>query len=430
MKYEKQILMRRIAGLKLVSIFLGVMQVLALVSAVLLPSYKIEILNSIQILIFLSFGIFFGASYLLVGENNYQFFAWTSLILGFFLYLSVMTFIHIDTGNYFVSIGSDIVPADNLIRLFILPTFMVVISTMFLRVSFVIISSIIYFFGILFYISPIVQHPKTYFTKDLYLISTDPYALNQTLLVASSQIYLFTCVAAFGLVLLLSRLTNDVALFERTNLQLGRYFSPKIREEIEKTDFDINERPKQTQMVAVLFTDLIGFTKLSENLEPSEALELLSAYQKRMVGPIFKNQGTVDKFIGDAVMATFGTPVSRGNDAQNALSCARDMQIAMREWEKERSENNLPAIKHRIGIHYGRCVVGNIGSEERMEFAVIGDTVNVAARICDACKDIGAQTLISDSVKEKLDEEITTELVADFEIRGRKERMDLHKVVI
>ena len=66
-------------------------------------------------------------------------------------------------------------------------------------------------------------------------------------------------------------------------------------------------------------------------------------------------------------MATFGTPVSRGNDAQNALSCARDMQIAMREWEKERSEKNLPVIKHRIGIHYGRCVVGNIGSEERMD---------------------------------------------------------------
>ena len=430
MNYEKQILIRRIAGLKLVSIFLGVMQVLALVSAVLLPPYKIEILNSIQILIFLSFAIFFGASYLFVGENNYSFFAWTSLTLGFFFYFSVMTFIQIDTARYFVSIDSDIIPADNLIRLFILPTFMVVISTMFLRISFVIISSVVNLAGIIFYVLPIVHNQKTYFTKDLYLISTDPYALNQTLLVIGSQVYLFTCVSAFGLVILLSRLTKDVALFERTNLQLGRYFSPKIREEIERLDFDINERPKETQMVAVLFTDLVGFTKLSENLEPSEALELLSAYQKRMVGPIFKNQGTVDKFIGDAVMATFGTPVSRGNDAQNALSCARDMQIAMREWEKERSEKDLPIIKHRIGIHYGRCVVGNIGSEERMEFAVIGDTVNVAARICDACKDTGAQTLISEAVKEKLDEEITTDLVADFEIRGRQERMDLHKVVI
>ena len=197
MNYEKQILIRRIAGLRLVSIFLGVMQVLALVSAVLLPPYKIEILNSIQILIFLSFAIFFGASYLFFGENNYSFFAWTSLTLGFFFYFSVMTFIQIDTTRYFVSIDSDIIPADNLIRLFILPTFMVVISTMFLRISFVIISSVVNLAGIIFYVLPIVHNQKTYFTKDLYLISTDPYALNQTLLVIGSQIYLFTCVSAF-----------------------------------------------------------------------------------------------------------------------------------------------------------------------------------------------------------------------------------------
>ena len=217
---------------------------------------------------------------------------------------------------------------------------------------------------------------------------------------------------------------------ERKNALLGRYFAPDVRNEIEKTEINLADQAPKDLNVAIMFTDIIGFTKLSEKMEPKEVMKLLSDYQSIMVEAIFENSGTVDKFIGDAVMATFGTPMSRGNDAQNALSCARDMQIAMREWEKERSEKNLPAIKHRIGIHYGRCVVGNIGSEERMEFAVIGDTVNVAAKICDACKDTGAQTLISDSVKEKLDEEITTELTADFEIRGRKERMDLHKVVI
>ena len=90
-------------------------------------------------------------------------------------------------------------------------------------------------------------------------------------------------------------------------------------------------------MIGIIFTDIIGFTKISEKLDPAEVLELLSEYQKKMTDAIFKNQGTVDKFIGDAAMATFGTPISRGNDAQNALNCARDMQISMREWEKERS---------------------------------------------------------------------------------------------
>ena len=109
---------------------------------------------------------------------------------------------------------------------------------------------------------------------------------------------------------------------ERTNAQLGRYFSPFTREKIEKLDLEINQRPEKTQMVSILFTDIVGFTKLSVKLEPTAVLELLFEYQERMVASIFKNQGTVDVFIGEAVMATFGTPVMRGNDAQNAISCA------------------------------------------------------------------------------------------------------------
>ena len=254
--------------------------------------------------------------------------------------------------------------------------------------------------------------------------------MNEPMFVVNMQIYVFTCTACFALVLLLSRLTNDVAKMERTNTQLGRYFSPLIREEIEKLDLDINQRSEKRQMVSILFTDIVGFTKLSEKLEPTEVLELLSEYQERMVAAIFKNQGTVDKFIGDAVMATFGTPVTRGNDAQNAISCAREMQISMREWAKLRTELGKPIIKHRIGIHYGRCVVGNIGSKDRMEFAVIGDTVNVASRICDACKEVDAQILISENVKNQSNEELQTEEISDFKIRGREETMKLHKIVL
>ena len=79
-----------------------------------------------------------------------------------------------------------------------------------------------------------------------------------------------------------------------------------------------------------------------------------------MVAAVFQNGGSVDKFIGDSVMATFGTPVSRGNDAQNAFECARQMQTAMRQWSKERTEKSLPEIQHRIGIHVGNCIVGNL----------------------------------------------------------------------
>ena len=427
---DGHLLDRRLAGIKLVSIFLGVMASLGLISSILLPLYTYDILNKIQSLVFLFVTFFFIATFSLTNKKNYEYFAWSSLLVAIAFYFCIITFNQIDYDGFLQSTGSNGIPGQSILFEFVLPSFLVVISAMYFRIAFVLISSSVYFISILTRILPIIRDERTYFTKDLGLLSGDIYAMNQPMFVVNMQIYIFTCTACFALVLLLSRLTNDVAKMERTNSQLGRYFSPLIREEIEKLDLDIDKRSEKTQMVAVLFTDIVGFTKLAEKLEPTEVLELLSEYQERMVKAIFKNQGTVDKFIGDAVMATFGTPVTRGNDAHNAISCAREMQISMREWEKLQTELGKPIIKHRIGIHYGRCVVGNIGSKDRMEFAVIGDTVNVASRICDACKEVNAQILISESVKNQSNEELQTEEMSNFKIRGREETMKLHKIVL
>lgn len=430
MQIEGHLLDRRLAGIKLVSVFLGVMASLGLISSIILPPYSDELLNKLNTLVFLFTTFFFAATFSFTNKKNYEYFAWSSLLVALTFYLCLNSFGSLNYNGFLRSSGSDGIPGQSILYEFALPSFLVVISAMYFRISFVLISSGIYFLWILNEIYPIIKDDRTYFTRDFQLLGADVYAINEPMFVIYIQLYIFTCTACFALVLLLSRLTNDVAKMERTNTQLGRYFSPLIREEIEKLDLDINQRPEKTQMVGILFTDIVGFTKLSEKLEPTEVLELLSEYQERMVAPIFKNQGTVDKFIGDAVMATFGTPVTRGNDAQNALSCARDMQISMREWEKERTELGKPIIKHRIGIHYGRCVVGNIGSKDRMEFAVIGDTVNVASRICDACKEVGAQILISENVKNQSNEELQTEEISDFKIRGREETMMLHKIVL
>ena len=149
-----------------------------------------------------------------------------------------------------------------------------------------------------------------------------------------------------------------------------------------------------------------------------------------MIKPIFKNSGTVDKFIGDSVMATFGTPISQGNDAQNAFDCAREMQIAMRQWAKERKDKNLAEITHRIGIHFGNSVVGNIGNEDRKEFTVIGDVVNVANRVCDICKELNAEILITETLKNRLNEEINSEVIKEHPIRGREDKITLYKIQI
>ena len=108
---------------------------------------------------------------------------------------------------------------------------------------------------------------------------------------------------------------------EKSKENYRRYFSPDIGDEIENGDLVIGQDSSRVTDVAVLFTDIVGFTKLSEKMDPQDVLDLLSEYQTLMVDAIFQHKGTVDKFIGDAVMANFGTPRSHGNDAQNAFDC-------------------------------------------------------------------------------------------------------------
>ena len=430
MDIDEHLLNQRLAGLKLAGIFLGVIAMLSLIRCILVPVYQMQLLNQIDTLTNLLMSIYIGSVYFFSNKRNYEIFAWSAVIIPFIFFLIQSNLGDINERYLIKTTGSEGFPGMTVTFAFLLPTFLVLISAMFLRPSFVLISSVFYLGAIIHQVYPSIKDPRTFLSSDLDIVSQDKFAINEVFLIFNSQIFIFTCIACFCLVLLLSKLTKNVSKIEKTNFQLGRYFSPEIRQEIEKLDLDISVKPQNTQMIAVLFTDIVGFTKIAEKLEPAEVLELLSEYQTKMIEPIFKNLGTVDKFIGDAVMATFGTPMSRGNDAQNAFSCARDMQIAMRAWEKERLEQEKTVLKHRIGIHYGRCVVGNVGSNDRMEFAVIGDTVNVASRICDACKDHETAILISDSLKSQLNENIESEVLENYKIRGREESINLHKIVL
>ena len=164
-------------------------------------------------------------------------------------------------------------------------------------------------------------------------------------------------------------------------------------------------------------------------MDPKDVMEMLSEYQAIMVEAILKcDKGTVDKFIGDAVMANFGTPKSHGNDAQNAFNCAVSMNLKLEDWNESRARKNLERIQHRIGIHFGTCMVGNIGGEQRIEFAVIGDAVNVASRICDACKEFDTNFLITSSVANRIQHNLNFENVQEYCVRGRDEPISLVKI--
>ena len=127
-------------------------------------------------------------------------------------------------------------------------------------------------------------------------------------------------------------------------------------------------------------------------------IALLRDFHRRMADRVFAHGGTLDKFLGDGFMATFGTPHPRPDDAERALACARDMAAAIAAWNRERGSAGEPPVRAGIGLHFGPVVLGDIGDERRLEFPVIGDTVNVASRLEEMTRELGVDVVASDEI--------------------------------
>lgn len=192
------------------------------------------------------------------------------------------------------------------------------------------------------------------------------------------------------------RLAVRQAALARERANLARYFSPTRAEALARSDEPV--RAVRAQPVAVLFADIVGFTRLCEDLPPEQVIALLRASHRRMAQAVFAHGGTVEKYIGDAVMATFGTPETSPQDALAALACSRAMIEANTEWNTARRARGLPPVRIGIGLHYGRVVLGDIGDERFMEFAVVGDTVNVASHLEALCRELNAAIVVSDEL--------------------------------
>jgi adenylate cyclase len=152
--------------------------------------------------------------------------------------------------------------------------------------------------------------------------------------------------------------------------------------------------------VAVLFSDIRGFTTLAARLTPVETARLLTEYFSEMADCVFKHGGTLDKFMGDAVMAQWGAPITEIDDADRALDAAVDMIRSLDKLNVRWQLQSRPQLKIGIGLNYGEAFAGNIGSERRLEFTVIGDTVNTASRLC-AWAD-GGEILLSQAFRDAL----------------------------
>ena len=184
---------------------------------------------------------------------------------------------------------------------------------------------------------------------------------------------------------------------ESERASLSRYFSPNIVRELSASTGAL-DRPI-VQPAAILFADMVGFTRLTERMEPEALIDLLREFHGRLAGVAFANDGTIDKYIGDAIMVHFGTPRPRDDDAVRALTCAAAMIAEIERWNAERVRHGQEPIEIGIGLHYGEVVVGNIGHHaRRLEFTALGDAVNVASRLERLTRDVGIRLMVSDDV--------------------------------
>jgi adenylate cyclase len=179
--------------------------------------------------------------------------------------------------------------------------------------------------------------------------------------------------------------------------------------------------------VTVLLTDLRGFTSMSERHDGRTLLDMLNRYLVRMTEIAVGHGGTIDKFMGDAVMVLFGAPISHGDDAFRAVHCAVDMQRALMEINRENREQKLPELNMGIGINTGEVIAGLLGSDLHAEYTVIGDEVNLASRI--EAYSLRGQVLISDSTRRLVQDRVTLSEPMPVYVKGKREQVHLHEVL-
>jgi len=231
---------------------------------------------------------------------------------------------------------------------------------------------------------------------------------------------------------------------------LMRLFSRHVSKEVaeamwqQREQFVEGRRPRpQAMIVTALFTDLTGYTTVSERLSPELLLEWLNEYMEAMAGPVSAHQGVIKQYAGDSIVAIFGVPVARhskseiAQDALNAVNCALAMESGLRDLNRRWRSEGRPTTGMRIGIFTGPVVAGTLGSAERSEYVVVGDTVNTASRLESLDKELHApdtdvnpcRILIGETTMRYLGGRIETDWVGDFSLKGKQQKIGVYRVI-
>ena len=213
-------------------------------------------------------------------------------------------------------------------------------------------------------------------------------------------------------------------LQERENLKdsFARFVNREIAEKSLRGQLKLGGERKE---VALLFSDIRNFTSMSEKMRPEELIKFLNTYFTAMVGCIVRNRGTVDKYIGDAIMAHWGAVGSHKNPAEAAVRSALQMRMALMKFNQKRTNK----IRFGVGVNYGPVVAGQIGSQERLEYTVIGDAVNTASRLEDLTKQLKVDILITDNTYQRIGEGLKVVPLGAIKVRGKEKAVRLYAVL-
>jgi len=239
---------------------------------------------------------------------------------------------------------------------------------------------------------------------------------------------LLTALANFAAVAIeRAQLNEKIEHEQKIRVKMERYHSPAVVDEIVKGVISADETTIRTAEVSILFADISGFTTVSETKQPEEVAEFLSHFFSCAVESIFTYGGTLDKFIGDAVMAFFVAPVPQDDHADRAVLTGLMLQRLVGDWNAEREKLGLPIVKVRVGINSGPAVVGNVGTEKRVDYTVLGTSVNIASRLESGVAKPG-QIVISQNTLDKLMGSFATQPLGEFALKGLQQKMPVYAV--
>jgi adenylate cyclase len=224
-----------------------------------------------------------------------------------------------------------------------------------------------------------------------------------------------------GLVVAIEDIT-DVSKVKNT---FKRYVSKQVVDELLDDDAKLNLGGEERE-VTILFSDIRGFTSMSENMSPENVVSTLNEYFSDMIDIVFKYNGTLDKIIGDELMIVYGAPISAKDDTQRAVTTAVEMQKQITRLNKERTKRKDVPISAGIGINRGVVVSGNIGSRDMMDYTVIGDTVNLGARLCSAAGP--GEILVSSTVWKETQKHHSYKKLEPIKVKGKKNKVGIYRI--